>query len=292
MAIYLGDSGYIELKREGLNTSLQSLLNPDDVEPSRRRFSFDFDVNALITGDQIEILATDGGDLELVLGHNYPDGIWYCSVDAVGGVRLYLRYEDAINGEESQALELVKPTRDIPILVRTQNRQYRCLAQVTSYQLTTSRDQVDLTSLGEEFRTGYTSGLISGQGSIACNWDYQSSICDGFEEAEFGHYLAQLVLRTQQGAGFLGRFVIKGANSTAISGGGSSRQGEALWWEARCIITNVAMTFAPSEIVRSQVEFVTTGPVDLKFGTIPGYLLQESDDLILQEDGDGILLEA
>lgn len=292
MAIYLGDCGYVELKRDGLNTSLASVLDPGDVNVLRRRFSFDFDDGALITGDRLQLLATDGGNLELVAGHDYPDGTWYINVDQAGGIRLYLTFEEAINGSETTALELVEPTRNIPIIARSRDVQYRCIAQVQGYSLTTARETVDLTSLGDEFRTNYANGLISGQGNLTCLWDYESSICEdeGFRQ-ERPHYLAQLVIRTQQGASFIGRFLLKGAERTALSGGNAQAAPEELWWEARCIITNVATTFSPTSPISSVVDFVTTGPVDLRMGRLPGYLLQESGSFLLQENGDPIELE-
>jgi len=293
MAIYLGDSGYVEIRREGLNTSLQSTLDPDDVNVARRRFSFDFEPEAIITGDQLEIYTEDGSTLELVDGHVYPDGRWFCHVDQAGGVRLYDNFPDALNGEELNALPLVVPSRSIPIIARTRNSFYRCIAQVTDYSMTTARETVDLTSLGEEFRTNFASGLISGQGQLNCVWDYEASICndpDGYA-TERPQYLAQLVMRAQQGASFEGRFFLKGAGRTAISGGNPQGEDDAIWWEARCIVTNVAMAFSASEPVRSTVDFVTSGPIHLRTGSVPGYLLQEDSAAILQENGDPIGLE-
>lgn len=293
MAIYLGDSGYVEIRREGLNTRLQSTLDPDDVNVTRKRFSFDFEPEAIITGDQLEIYTQDGSTLELVDGHIYPDGRWFCHVDQAGGVRLYDNFASALNGEESDALPLVVPSRSIPIFAVTRNSLYRCVAQVTDYSMTTSRETVDLTSLGEEFRTNFTSGLISGQGQLNCIWDYEASICNdpaGYV-AERPQYLAQLVMRSQQGASFQGRFFLKGAGRTAISGGNPQAADDAIWWEARCIVTNVAMAFSASEPVRSTIDFVTSGPIHLRTGAIPGYLLQENSDAILQESGELIELE-
>ena len=51
------------------------------------------------------------------------------------------------------------------------------------------------------------------------------------------------------------------------------------------------MNFAPGEVIQSQVQFVTTGTIDLHTGQPDGFVLQEQDDLILQENADGILLE-
>jgi hypothetical protein len=293
MAVYLGDSGYIELEREGLNTSLSSILDPGDVNVAQRRFSFDFDSGALITGDEIDIATTDGSTLELVDGHVFPDGRWFCHIDQAGGIRLYNNFADSINGERDQALPLVLPTRDIPIVVRTRNNEYRCIAQVSSYQMTTSRDSVDITSLGDEFRAGYANGLISGQGSLSCFWDYTASVCEGRDpdSVEMPHYLAQLVLRTQQGCGFLGRFFLKGEGRTAINRTNQSSTDDTLWWDARCLVTNVATNFSADDIVTSTVEFVTTGPVRLKLGRLPSYLLQENSDSVLLESGAKLELE-
>lgn len=294
MAIYLGDSGYVEIRREGLNSSMGSLLDPGDVNVLRRRFSFDFDTGALVTGDRLQIRTTDGSTLELVDGHVYPDGTWYVNVDQAGGIRLYTTFAAAINGEEADALPLVAPSRNIPIVAVSRDVSYRCLAQIQDYQLTTSRETIDLTSLGDEFRTNYANGLISGQGVLNCLWDYEATTCsdvDSPTRQERPHYLAQLVIRTQQGAGFLGRFLLKADGRTAISGGNASAAKDELWWEARCIITNVAFTFSPSTPISSSVEFVTTGQVRLRMGSLPGYLLQESGSYLLQESGEGLELE-
>jgi hypothetical protein len=269
-------------------------LDPDDVNVTRKRFSFDFEPEAIITGDQLEIYTEDKSTLELVDGHNHPDGRWFCHVDQAGGVRLYNDFASALNGEEADALPLVVPSRIIPIFAITRNRLYRCIAQVTDYSMTTSRETVDLTSLGEEFRTSFSSGLISGQGQLNCLWDYEASICAdsaGGTDAERPQYLSQLVMRTQQGASFEGRFFLKGAGRAAISGGNPQGADDAIWWEARCIVTNVAMAFSSSEPVRSTIDFVTSGPIHLKTGAIPGYLLQENSDAILQESGEALELE-
>ena len=283
MGIYLGDSGHVELTRDSLNTPLSSLLGPSDVNVQLKRFSFDFPVGALITGDSIEIKTEDGSDLELVAGHQYPDGKWYCNADPVGGIRLYQSFEDAINGGIDRALTLVAPTTEKRILVKTLGVISRCIANVSSYEITTARETVDLTSLGEEHRRFYASGLISGQGTLTCFWSYKASICDsqGFTGShEYPYYLSQLVIRAQQGASFKGRFYLNTETPNAF-----------IWYEAECIVTNVAMSFAPTQALSSQVQFVTTGPIELRMGMPPGYLLQEDGSLILQEDDSPIRLE-
>ena len=110
MSIYMGEQGTVLIKRTADGGLLRSNLDPDDVNVNRRRFSFDFPPDALISGDRIEIYTDDGSELQLVEGHNFPDGMWHCHIDDAGGVRLYTEFEDAINGGFDKALLLVLPT--------------------------------------------------------------------------------------------------------------------------------------------------------------------------------------
>lgn len=281
--IYLGDSGSVEIQRSSLNVPLASELSADDVNVDLRRFSFDFDPAALITGDQVEIRTEDGSDLQLVDGHVFPDWRGYVHVDDAGGIRLYRSFADAINGELQQAVELVAPTAPQPIAVRTRNSRFRFVAKVSRYEFTTSRESVDLTSLGDEHRRSYASGLISGQGQLQCFWDFERELCDlsdCSEPVELAQYLAELVLRVKQGANFAARLnlLLNGKDS--------------VWWDCPiCIVTNVAMGFEPGQPISASVDFVTSGPLRLRVGDPPGILLQESSDSLLQENGDPLRLE-
>jgi hypothetical protein len=282
MGVYLGSDGYIELRRSSMNVPLTSVLDAADVNTARRRFSFDFDPSALITGDQVEIRTENGSELELVAGHAGPDWLGFVHIDDVGGVRLYRSFSDAINGEQSKALQLDVPTTSKPIAVRTQSRDFQALARISQYQFTTSREAVDLTSLGDQHRHQYASGLISGQGSLSCLWEFERQLCNGDcpPTAELPHYFAQLVLRTQLGSNFEGRFYIYISPT------------ESVWWECPiCIVTNVAFSFEPSQPTRTSIEFVTSGPLSLKMGRPPAFLLQENSSYLLQESGQRLLLE-
>ena len=48
--------------------------------------------------------------------------------------------------------------------------------------MTTSRDQVDLTSVGDEFKSQYEAGLISGQGTMNCIWEHSYETGDRANE--------------------------------------------------------------------------------------------------------------
>lgn len=284
MSIYLGDSGAIELERESLNIPLHSVLDPDDVNVDRRRFSFDFPPTSLITGDKLEIGTLDGSNLELVDGHAFPDGHWFIHVDPTGGIRLYGTFAEALTGSFEQALPLIAPSAPQAITAKTSDTQFRCVGQIREFSFTSSRETLDLTGLGEEFRRNYSNGLITGQGTLTCFWDYKHELCDGIDdESEVSNYFAQLVIRTQLGSSFFGRFYLQRPELDS--------EKKYLWYEARCIITNCSLQFGVGQPVLSTVEFVATEQFVLRMGRLPTYLLQEDGAKIMQEERGELLLD-
>jgi len=284
MSIYFGSTGFIELKRDALNSDIASSLNPADVNTTKKRFSVENVVGSLITGDQIEIDTVDKSNLELLSGHNFPDLRKYIHIDDVGGIKLYDTFAAALAGEVADALTLTAPSSTKDILIRTRNTRFRPLAKITEFEITTTRDTVDVTNLGEEFRRQYENGLISGQGTIQTIWqhrNFQNDTTD-FASPEFPVYLSQLLVRMQQGADFEGRFYVYYD---------PSQSSNSVWYQSMCIVTNVAVSVPASGLVEARIEFVTNGEIRLHNGVPPSFLLQESTDKILQEDGDGILLE-
>ena len=197
MGVYFGQSGEIALKRDALQSALQTKLDPFDVNTSTKRFSVDHSSGSLLTGDEIEIATVDDSNLELVSGHNYPDGKWFINVDPVGGIRLFDSFSKAIEGLQANAIALAVPSAAKDITIRTRNERYRHVANVRDFEMTTSREQVDLTNLGDEFRNQYEAGLISGQGTMSCIWEHSYYDSDRKNEygaeSEFPFYLAQLI---------------------------------------------------------------------------------------------------
>ena len=286
MSVYFGQSGQIALKRDALNSGIQTKLDPYDVNVDSKRFSLDHSTGSLITGDQVVIETADGSNLELVNGHSYPDGKWFINIDPVGGIRLFSTFAAAIEGLQANALTLVAPSASKDVVLTTKNDNFRHLAKVRDFEMTTSREQIDLTNLGDEFRNQYEAGLISGQGSMNCIWEHSYESKDRANnygtDPEFPFYLAQLVVRTQQGSDFDGVFYIYKDNNNAKNN---------VYYEANCIITNVAVTVSASEIIETRIEFITNGAIALKIGDTPGVLLQEDTDRILQENDSRIMLE-
>ena len=95
MAIYFGSTGFIELKRDALNSQIGTPLDPADVNTTKKRFSVENINGSLITGDQVEIETVDGSNLELLSGHNFPDLRKFIHIDDVGGIRLYDNFATA-----------------------------------------------------------------------------------------------------------------------------------------------------------------------------------------------------
>ena len=284
MSIYFGSTGFIELKRDALNSQIGTSLDPADVNTTKKRFSVENINGSLITGDQVEIETVDGSYLQLLSNHDFPDLRKYIHIDDMGGIRLYNTFASALAGEVTDALTLTAPSSTKNILIRTRNTRFRPLAKITEFEITTTRDTVDVTNLGAEFRQQYENGLISGQGTIQTIWQHRNFQNDTavFASPEFPVYLSQLLVRMQQGADFEGRFYVYHDPSQSTN---------SVWYQSMCVVTNVAVNVPASGLVEARIEFITNGEIRLHNGVPPSFLLLESSDKILQEDGDGILLE-
>lgn len=292
MGIYLGQIGQIELTRKSLEGYMESVVNPSDVNASLNRFSFDFEEGYLINGDLVEIATTDGTDLDFVDATGWanstvqPSGNWYVFVDELGGIKLYSTFDDSLAGEATGRISLNAIARDIPIRVTVRDRDSRILANVTEYELNTTRETVDITSLSDEHRQQYSS-LITGSGRLVAHWDYANTATQ-----ESVHYLMQLVLRTEIGSAFHGKFYVKAADTVAQSGKFDAIQmNDSLWWEFDALVTNSAVSFTPDSLIVGTIDFVATGPIRLRAKTqVPSYLLQEDSGKIeLEQDGSSYL---
>ena len=283
MSVIFGDAGAIELTRSSVDRAFTSVVNPSDVNAAKDHFSFDFQAGMLLTGDQLEIKATDGKLLDFVDGWSYPDGKWFINVDQVGSIRLYQDFGDALAGEKQGRAGLSVPSRDIPIEVRVRNALPRMLGRVTNFELNTSREAVDVTELGEEFREQHAT-LISGSGQLNCFFDYKHERCgglifDGFEP-ELPIYLHQLLLRQQLGSGFHARLFV-------LTRGSGHDSDDEVWYEFDGLITNAGIAFEPTQPVRSTIQFVTTGEVKLLVKTTGKLLMQEDSGYIRLERSQG-----
>jgi len=282
MSIYLGREGYVQLKRIAeTDEYVRSVLTPNDVNVSERRFSFSFTASVFITGDRIELGTQDFSNLVLIQNHSFPDALVYVNVDDAGGIRLFDTFEQAVNGDINDALPLERDTGNQNIRARTRDPGLNFISQVYKYEITTSRDSVDVTDLGRSFRENYSNGLISGQGSLSCFWEYKNTLGDdkvGGKD-EVPNYMAKLLLRLKQGSVFLGRFIIF-----------DDKKGHKIYYQMRCVVTNVAIQAGTrDEIIETEINFVTSGSIALRVSQDFGSLLLEDSSKLLAEDSTQIL---
>ncbi len=285
MPTYLGSGGFIELKRTSMEHSLNASMVPGDVNTTRKRFSVTGVKSNIITGDKIEIERTDGSsNLELVSGHTGRDGSWFVHVDDIGGIRLYTTFALAVGGTKANALSLVVPSSNQQISIKARNTTYRPLARIEEYEFTTQRDQIEISQLGDVFKRQFDNGMIQGQGSMTCFWEhrYVATDPDYSTGQEFSSYLARLILRVQQGTDFFGRFFLYRESASSANNA---------WYECEAQITSCSVSIPNVGIIKTQIDFITTGEFTLQVGATPGYILQESTDHLLQEDGSKIFLE-
>lgn len=293
MSVYLGSYGLVELRRSSELAEKTSVVNPGDVNTARRRFSFDFDAGFLNSGDQLEIRTTDGTNLDFVdatgwlVGTVQDAGHWYIHVDELGGIRLYDTFDKSIEGLQSQAIVLTSIARDIPIAVRIVNIIPRVLAQCTYFELNTTREAVDTTALGDEFRSQYSS-LISGSGNFRAYWEYLPSYAKQ-ATAESAHYLLQLAIRTEVGSKFAAKFYLK----VGSEDGSKTTIDDEIWYEIEGLVTQAGVNFSPDNAVEISADFVTTGPIRLLAKTTPSdkVLQEDTGELRLEQDSTASLLQ-
>jgi hypothetical protein len=289
MAVYLGSAGIIQLSRTSLEV-FRSTMDPGDVDVAAKRFSFDFPSGTFVTGDRLAIarLNADGSLSDQPLdfaGTLFPDGLWYAHVDPLGGIRLYNDWADALEGAVGKAVALQTPASTYDISVKLEDGLPHCLGQIASYTVSTERAAIDVTSLGDSF-VEQISGLISGGGSIRCFWDWRPSVCGGAGTSqEMPHYLHQLILRQQLGSEFKASLFIKQDGASPINDELPQLASRtALFYEVTGLITSVGLSFESAEALQSEIEFVTTGEIALRYQ-------QPAANLILQEDRGRLALE-
>lgn len=293
MAVYLGNAGLVSIQRTGAST-YTSTLDPADVNVAQKRFSFDFPNDTFITGDYLQITRVGGGNLDFVDAAGFtPPGVtstgdWYVNVDAAGGLRLFKSWGAALKGDIADAVVLATPGTSYTISVSVTNAGYRTLGEVVSYELSNQRTALDASVLGDEF-VSQVSGLISGSGQITCFWDFGEH--GGFESAQYIHHL---ILRQQLGSNFSAALTLKRVDEGAATGPADTDNSE-LYYLIEGLITNVGVSFEATTAVQSTIDFVTTGQIQLRYGTgssvAASLLLQEDAGALDLESGVGRLLQ-
>ena len=294
MSIYIGSSGLVRLERTSANKT-RTAVAAGDVSTTKKRFKLDLPAGVLQTGDKLYIRrieasgALSTSNLTFIDatawpgGSQQPNGAWYINVDYLNGIRLYSTWAAALKGAEADALSLASIASGYPLVIETDDTLDHVVGGVRNYELSTSREAIDVTSLGDAFVQQYE-GLISGQGSMECLWDFQTGRGDpttGGEAAEFSQYLHQLVLRQKLGSRFRATLFLKQSSDTGVAGSISSGyKNLALFYGVEAVVTNVAISFDPGDVTASRIDFVTTGTIELLYEPPANYLLTQASNVI------------
>ena len=280
MTVYLGNAGNIELTRDSGDV-IAGIIAPASVNTAKGMFSFDFSFGAFVTGDFVEFTSTT--TLSFVSGWAYTKGNFFVNVDQLGGLRLYNTYSDAVAGTSNNRVALATPGASIAVNCTILNSVPRVLGQIVRFELSTDREAVDTTGLGDEFRNQYST-LITGSGSIECIFDYAVA-----GETEIAVYLHNLLLRQQFGSDFKANLYILSEGQAQ----GANAANDSIWYEISGVMTQAAISCAAGDIIGSTFTFVTTGEIKLRVQTVTwaDLLLNSAGDRMVLSTADADILE-
>jgi len=288
MTYFIGHHGKVKLKRQN-QTAFTSAVSPDDINTTLNRFGFDGSLENLLTGDQLVITTTDARGLDFMPSSTWPNGggatlneiVLYTNVNAMGGIRLFNTFPDAINNVRANEYPLEAFTgAPIEINVRILGSIERVLGDVNGFTFNTDRESIETTSLNDKFKRMYSAGLISGGGSIDCLFGTTTA-----SQTENSLLMLQLINRVELGSEF-SCFLQLVDNSISIYS-----TAQSIYYEFDAVITRSGVEVRADAIISCAIDFVTTGEIKLLVGQPSGYILKEDTDKVLKEDLEGLLTE-
>jgi len=296
MTFFVGHTGAVRLRRGSLeNTDLPISVTASDVNSTLNRLYFNGSEDNLITGDQLFVSTEDSRGLAFFSSSAWPGSEQvqpflraYVNVNALGGVRFYDKFVDAVNNNRDNELALstnFAGTIDATVVVR--DSRYNTLGSITSYDINTDRGAIETTSLSDKFRQQHSAGLISGNGSIECLFNYQA-----IADEEVPLFLLQTIQRLDVGSEL--SMILSLTASQGETSSFSASENE-VFYEVQAVITRAGVTVRSDALVACSIDFLTTGEFRVKIGVPNEYILKEDFDLIEteenQETGLGFLLQ-
>ena len=310
MAFYLGTHGNIRLRRgtEKDAGNFNATISPDDINTTLNRLGVDQSIDNLITGDRVVFTTTDNrrldfipdtrfGELEFLQTEAsdqlitqsgdslFKNGLTadnftaYVNVNAVGGLRLYPEFADAINNERTTEIAL-DPFTNGPINVNlaVRDTRFNILGNVTRYEFNTSRDAIDATTLSDKYKQQFNAGLLSGSGRIECAFDYTTTA-----STEPPVVMLQTIQRLDAGCAFdLALYLTDKEVVPTV---------DNVFYLTTAVTTSTGISVEAGGLVSCTVDFVTTGQIRLVIGRPDEYILKEDDDRIQVEHGLNFLLQ-
>lgn len=201
-------------------------------------------------------------------------------VNAVGGVRLFPNFIDAVNNNRANEIDLAAFYGEpIQAEVRVIDSRPNTLGSVTSFEINTDRAAMEVSSLSDKFRQQYAAGLLSGNGSIECLFSYEN-----IAPEETPLFLLQVINRLDIGSNFNALLSISSQET-------SPAFVEQVYYDIEAVVTRAGVTVSADALVACSIDFVTTGEFKLKVGVPPEYILKEDNDAIYLEQGLDYLLQ-
>jgi hypothetical protein len=289
MTYFIGHYGKVKLRRKN-QTAFTSAVSPNDVNTTLNRFGFDGSLENLLTGDQLIIETNDPRGLDFMPSSTWPNGggatlneiVLYSNINAMGGIRLFGTFSDAINNVRANEYPLEAFTgAPIEISVRILGSIERVLGDVNGFTFNTDRESIETTSLSDKFKRMHSAGLISGGGSIDCL--FGTATTGG--QVESSLLMLQLINRVELGSEF-SCFLQLVDNSTTLYSTAKN-----IYYEFDAVITKSGVEVSADALISCAIDFVTTGEIKLLIGQPSGYILKEDTDKVLKEDLEGLLTE-
>ena len=308
MTVFVGHYGEIELRRIGSSNTLDLNISTSDLSFGRKRFTLgteqgqDIPFGTITTGDRIKISTSDARGLPFRFYKNAANTVYiddpgagvlplefYANVDTLGAIRMYRNFADAIANPGARylavPLEKASSSPSWQVKVNLLPGSYNTLGQVEGFQISTDRETVDTTALGNKYKD-FSSSSISGSGSVDCLFSFKN-----VSGQEIPLALSQLIQKIEIGSKFAGKFYILKPGLPQPPG---YTENEGVYYEVNGILTKSALTLRADELVECSFDFITSGEFNLRAGSAPIKLLTENDVSISEEatlDELGVLKE-
>ena len=281
MAYYLGNFGKVSLKRKSAK-AFASSVSPDDVNVSLSRFGIEEAVENLITGDRIHITTDDARGLDFLPTSVWADGggstqkdfTAFCNVNALGGVRLFNSFANAVNNVRANEYPVEAFSgAAIPVDISVLGSSERTLGDVAAFTFNTDREALDTTTMSDRFKKMFTAGLISGAGSLDCIFNEKNNGVD-----ELSLLMLQLIQRTEIGSEF--SCYLRLTNTAKQTGA------KDVYYTFDAMVTRTGVDVKSGAEITCAIDFVTTGEIRLVVGEPAGFklLTQAGDSILLQQN--------
>ena len=280
MAFYVGNNGAIRLRRgtQIESGSISTSIAPDDVMLALNRVGVEGAFENILTGDRVDLNTTDARGLAFLPTSNWStnqieDTIsLYVNINALGGLRFFTSFEDAVNNLRSAEISLQAFSgADLPLEITVRDVRANTLGSVTSYQFNTQRENIDVTTLTDRFKKQHDAGLLSGSGRIECLFDFETNA--GLDESPL--FLLQLIHRLDSGCAFDLELYLLDENFNPNL--------PNIFYRVTAVATGTGVSVESNTLLTCTMDFVTTGEMRLLVGRPAEFLLQENDDRLKLE---------